>query len=137
MIGEFFVKITAKLILNVARHGWARENIFHSILLKTALNSILNSLYRKRWLSVKKDDRSSHQLSINVPNFNANKGVHVSLDIWRSRKAVKCLSQNISLSLKHHKLDSDITRTESETKPNKRKVCISPRSKRKLIHDPD
>ena len=55
----------------------ARKKIFHSIVLKTALNS----LNRKRWWSVKKDDKLSHQLSINVPNFNANKGVHLSLDI--------------------------------------------------------
>ena len=86
---------------------------------------------------MKKDDRLSYQLTINVPYFNANKGVHLSLDILHLRKAVKCLSQNISLCLKHHKLNSDITRMDSETNPNKRKTRISSRGKRKLIHDPD
>ena len=33
--------ITAKLILNVAHHGWAMRKIFHSRLSKTALNSSL------------------------------------------------------------------------------------------------
>ena len=73
---------------------------------------------------MKKDDRSSHQLSINVPNFNANKGGCLPLDIRCSRKAVECLPQNISLCLKH-KLSADITKTESETNSNKRKTSWS------------
>ena len=44
---------------------------------------------------MKKDDRSSHQ------NFNANKEARLSVDIWRSRKAVKCLLQNISHCVKN------------------------------------
>ena len=34
MIREFFVKTTAKLNLNLGRHGWARKKIFHSLLFK-------------------------------------------------------------------------------------------------------
>ena len=47
MIREFFVKTTAKLHLNVGRRGWARKKIFHSILLKTTLNSIFKQLKQK------------------------------------------------------------------------------------------
>ena len=56
MICEYFVKTTAKLNLNVGGHGWAREKIFHSILLEAALNSIftfLNSLNLDDYLSKK------------------------------------------------------------------------------------
>ena len=95
----FPVKSTAKLTLNVGRHGWARKTFFFFTLycLKRSETAFLISLNRKRWLSVKKDDRSSHQLCINKPNFSADKGVRLSLDIWLSRKALKCLLQNISL----------------------------------------
>ena len=31
------MKMTTKLILNVGHHGWAKKNIFHSALPKTAL----------------------------------------------------------------------------------------------------
>ena len=67
-----------------------KKKNFHVILFKTAfLNTwfedkkfftlgFLNSLNRKRWLSVKKDDRSSNQISIKGPNFNAKKGVDLS-----------------------------------------------------------
>ena len=48
---------------------------------------------------MKKHDRLAHQFSIRVQNFHANKGVDLSLDIWRSRKAVKCLLQNIQQML--------------------------------------
>ena len=52
-------------------------------------------VYRKRWLSVKKDDRPPHQKRL----FIASKGVGLSLDIWPSRKALKRLLQNIYLML--------------------------------------
>ena len=58
-------------------------------------------------VNVKKDDRLSHQISIKVPNFYANKGVDLSLKICRSRKAIKCSLQNIKqiLEILHHKRD--------------------------------
>ena len=40
---SFSTKITAKVILNVAHHGWVGKNIFHSRLPKTALNRIFQS----------------------------------------------------------------------------------------------
>ena len=55
-------------------------------------------MYRKKMTNVKKDDRSSHLLSIKVPSFDANKAVDLSLDIWRSGKVAKCLLQNIVIT---------------------------------------
>ena len=52
----FPVKSTAKLTLNVGRHGWARKTFFFFTLycLKRSETAFLISLNRKRWLSVKK-----------------------------------------------------------------------------------
>ena len=55
-------------------------------------------MYRKKMTNVKKDDRSSHLLSIKVPSFDANKAVDLSLDIWRSGNVAKCLLQNIVIT---------------------------------------
>ena len=55
-------------------------------------------MYRKKMTNVKKDDRSSHLISIKVPSFDANKAVDLSLDIWRSGKVAKCLLQNIVIT---------------------------------------
>ena len=41
-----------------------------------------NKFYtEKESVSVKKGDRLSHKISINVPNYHANKGVDLSLDL--------------------------------------------------------
>ena len=55
----------------------------------------------KRWLSKKNDDSLSHQINIKVPNFNGNKRLGLSFDIWCSRKALECLLQTIL----NHKLN--------------------------------
>ena len=55
MISEFFpMKTTAKPILNVGCHDWARKKFFHSILLKTALNSIFKQLKQKKMTECEK-----------------------------------------------------------------------------------
>ena len=41
----FLTKITVKLILNVAYHGWETKKIFHSTLPKTALHGIFLLFY--------------------------------------------------------------------------------------------
>ena len=48
------MKITAKLILNVAHHGWVKKKIFHSILPKMALNDIFAPFYltEKHWICI-------------------------------------------------------------------------------------
>ena len=74
-------------------------------------------------VSKKKDDRLSHQLSKNDPNFYANKEMCLSLDIWCSRKAIKCLLKNIWMCSKYyHKCNKPITKTERKTNSNKWKT---------------
>ena len=51
---------------------------------------------QKRMTIIKKDDRLPHQKSI---FFITSKGVGLSLDIWPSGKALKCLLQDIYLIL--------------------------------------
>ena len=42
------MKTAAKLKLNAGRCGWARKKIFHSVLLKTVLNSIFKQHKQKK-----------------------------------------------------------------------------------------
>ena len=46
---SFPKKLTAKLILNVAYHGWARNSIFHSRLLETVLSRIFLFTFLSNW----------------------------------------------------------------------------------------
>ena len=48
------MKTTAKLILNVGCHDWARKKFFHSILLKTALNRIFKQRKQKKMTECEK-----------------------------------------------------------------------------------
>ena len=64
----------------------------------------------------------SEQLSMNVPNCNANKGVRLSLDIRHSRKAVKCLLFRVYHCVRNIiNLTLILWKTDSKANLNKRK----------------